>query len=1087
MNFKNNFTKFMILLLTGFITFSFVSLLSEAKVKALTTTDNVAYKFGKGDLALVNAPTITGQATQADAAKYQWYEQIFDTATDLTSATYLAVEVMNVTGDPGLTIGVMSNGTRFGTYVDSKPIYVVKQDGSVQERSVLYSSISIGASDSASMLLIPMSSLSIVGWGDQSATLSGASSFFFETNAQYNWGFSLKIGQIGYYTNEPNAETPAFTKILDLTQEAKPAKSYASEVTVAWPESTNTTKVEYPFLTDEDSLVNAPTITGQATQADAAKYQWYEQIFDSATDLTSATYLGVEVLNATGNPGLTIGVISNGTRFGSYIDGKPIYVIKQNGTVEERSVLYSSINISATDEAAMLLIPMSSLSIVGWGDQNATLSSATSFFFETNAQYNWGFSLKIGEVGYYTGTPSVSEMTKILDLSKAVKPTQSYAAEVTVEWPEKAVDTTNKESFVFPMRTGSDALVNAPTVKAATTQADADSWQWLEVKFDSAQDLTSATYVGIEIEFTAGNPGLTVGVMSNGTRFGTYADGQKLYFAKEDDTYVELSVLYSSINMGENAKGMLLVPLSALSIVGWGDQNATLSGATSFFFETNAKYNWGFEFKVGEVVVYTGNPFQNGAYTKVLDLTNGVKKTSIYNSVFDVEFPGTSVVNNIAGMTAQYPFRTGDEAFKDAMIWVGTSAGDASDNWQTIRAAFDTATVDLSSATYLAIQYYAKAGNPGLTYAVESNSATRYSISASDGENIYLLKEDGSIVKASSILYGASNVSQSGCLLIPMSVLKYQFGGEGNTLETVTNILFTTNSKYNWLFETGIGEIGFYTGQPCDDAFTFTKLLDLTQGAKDSKFSVAADDINNASTMYRNKIDRLVYGDVKLNYLATGKVAGSMIPWEGGANGEQAMTLDSYGDDAITLTCTGARENADAYTAFTIIDGCHIDWSDAKGVTLWARNDSDTEVSFNLEIDVKHPDSTSVKGRFNVQGGYRFWLYDVVTGEQSIYMTRPCVTLPVGFEGWVRIPFEAFAQAQWSLTDPNYGAFERDLFMASGSYVTYIAITIYSGNYTNKTFAVNKIGGYEQTPSFVSALVPETENRKSIKTLMELE
>ena len=150
-------------------------------------------------------------------------------------------------------------------------------------------------------------------------------------------------------------------------------------------------------------------------------------------------------------------------------------------------------------------------------------------------------------------------------------------------------------------------------------------------------------------------------------------------------------------------------------------------------------------------------------------------------------------------------------------------------------------------------------------------------------------------------------------------------------------------------------------------------------------------------------------------------------------------------------------------------------------------NDSDTEVSFNLEIDVKHPNSTSVKGRFNVQGGYRFWLYDVKTGEQTIYMTRPCVTLPVGFEGWVRVPFEAFAQAQWSLTDPNYGTFEPELFMKEGSYVTYLAVTIYSGNYTNKTFALNKIGGYTTTPSFISDLVKESETRKSIKTLMELE
>ena len=174
-------------------------------------------------------------------------------------------------------------------------------------------------------------------------------------------------------------------------------------------------------------------------------FQWYEQIFDSATDLTSATYLAVEVMNVTGNPGLTIGVMSGGQRFGTYTDGKPVYVVKQDGTVEERSVLYSSINITASDQASMLLIPMPTLSLVSWGTAGSKLDAASSFFFETNAKYNWNFSLKIGEVGYYTGTPSVSSKTKILDLSKAVKPTQSYVSNVTVTWPEKAVDTTNKD------------------------------------------------------------------------------------------------------------------------------------------------------------------------------------------------------------------------------------------------------------------------------------------------------------------------------------------------------------------------------------------------------------------------------------------------------------------------------------------------------------------------------------------------------------------------------------------------------------------------------------------------------------------
>ena len=238
--------------------------------------------------------------------------------------------------------------------------------------------------------------------------------------------------------------------------------------------------------------------------------------------------------------------------------------------------------------------------------------------------------------------------------------------------------------------------------------------------------------------------------------------------------------------------------------------------------------------------------------------------------------------------------------------------------------------------------------------------------------------------------------------------------------------------------------------------------------------------------MYRYIIERTVYGDTVINYTATGKTNNSLGVCDGGAAGEQTMTKDSYGDDALKLECTGARPGADAYTAFTLIDGANIDWAGKKGVSLWARNDSDTEVSFNLEFDVIST-KTNVRARFNVTGGNRFWLYDVNTGKQTIYMTRPCITLPVGFEGWVRIPFTAFAQAPWSMTDPNYGTFPIEYFMTEGCYVPYVGLTIYSGNYTNKPFAVNNLGSYTVEPSFVSALVPASDVRKDIKTLMGLE
>ena len=843
--------------------------------------------------------------------------------------------------------------------------------------------------------------------------------------------------------------------------------------------------VAYPFATEDYALANAPTFTGVAAQTDGDTWHWAEQIFDNPVDLTGASYVGIEFENVKGNPGLTIGVMSNGQRFGTYVDGKPLYFVNETGTVTELSVLYGAVTLGVNAKG-MILLPLSSLAIVGWGDQSATLSHATSFFFETNGRYNWDFQFKAGEVCYYNGDPVSASAIKVLDLATEIKKQSTSANVFTATFPEKATDTTkNPYSFAYPFATGEAALANAPTLTGVANQQDGDTWHWAEQIFDKSVDLTAATHVAIEFENVKGNAGLTIGVMSNGQRFGTYVDGKPVYMVNEAGDITELKVLYGSVNLGANAKGVIVLPLSSLAIVGWGDQSATLSNATSFFFETNGKYNWDFQFKVGEVCYYTEDPLKGAQATEILDLTNGVKKANTTANVFTLEFPESSTVDNIAGMTAAYPFATGEKAFENAMIWVGTSVGDSSDNWQTFKVGFDEAT-DLTNASYIAVHYYAKTGVPGITYGIENNG-TRHSIVGSSGEDVYMLMEDGTIKVASTIIFDSANVSNSGCLLIPMRLIKHQFGDNAEAMKGARQLLFTTNSRYNWNFEIGVGEVGYYTGQPCDENFTFHKLVDLSQGDKEISCSVTSDLEANRSTMYCNKSEKMVYGDTTLVFTATGKVDGQLVPWDGGAAGVQTMTKDSYGKDALLLACTGPREGADAYTAFTIADGVHYDWSQAKGVTLWARNDSDAEVSFNLEIDVLSPGNTESRGRFNILQGNRFWLYDVKTGEQRIYMTRPVITLPVGFEGWVRIPFTAFAQAPWSMTDPNYGTFPIEYFMTEGCYVPYVGLTIYSGNYTNKPFAVNNLGSYTVEPSFVSALVPASDVRKDIKTLMGLE
>ena len=639
------------------------------------------------------------------------------------------------------------------------------------------------------------------------------------------------------------------------------------------------------------------------------------------------------------------------------------------------------------------------------------------------------------------------------------------------------------ETMTFPFAKGENSLKNAPTITGPSEKGPVDAtWLYGEHKFDVQVDLTNATYLAVEIEMLINNPALNIGVVSDGQRFSSYIGNETVKFVDQNGNVSNLvrNGMYSYI--GQNAKGALLIPLKEISLVGWGVQGSTLAKSTSIFIETNSFYDWGFKFKLGEMGYYTGDPFSGASMTKVLDLSQGVKKGNTSSSNMTVEFPEVVVdENNIDGQTATYPFTTQNNV--NAMIWSGPAKQDTSDNWQTLRVKFDNDT-DLSDATYMAIEYYSKSGAPGITYGVENNG-TRYSMSAADGESFYFMTNEGKISKTSNIANGAITTDKSGCLLIPMDYFTYQFGNTANTLQAVQQMTLATNSKYNYAFEVMVGEIGYYTGRIQTNDFTFHKLIDLSSSHKSSSYTTVADNSANGSRVYRNYVEKMVYGDTTLVYTATEKTDNCLAIWDGGAKGQQTMTKDTYGDDAFLLESLGPREQADNYTAFTILDGVKIDWSNAKGVTLWARNDSDVEISFNLEVDAV---STKIgtKGRYNVTQGNRFWLYDVKTNKQTIYMTRPCITLPVGFEGWVRVPFEAFEQAAWSLSDPNYGAFPREYFMTEGCTVPYIGLTVFSLDYANKPFAINKLGGYSTTPSFVSALVPVSEERKDIKTLMGL-
>lgn len=637
-----------------------------------------------------------------------------------------------------------------------------------------------------------------------------------------------------------------------------------------------------------------------------------------------------------------------------------------------------------------------------------------------------------------------------------------------------ALDTSTQ--MTYPFETGEEAFQYAPTFTGVSEKTQDLYFEFIQVFLDDATaDFSKAKYVAIQMQIEQGNPGFTVGIHdASGNRYMTVTDGNKAYFLSEDGTIQEMSMLNTELAFKQGMSGTLLLPMDQLS---WQKDTGDLTKINSVYFTHNSQYHAGWKISVGDVGIYEGEPDVT-AMRKLVDCSQAERAKSKYyvDSVNPdcMKMPSESGIVEPEPPEIAYPFRKGEGADTWAAVWQGPVNGDSSQNWQTLTIKFDQATVDFSEASYLIIQYYGMVSAPGITFGLE-NKGARYSVGAAeaDGKPVYFMGEnDAASVKAANVTNGAvtaPGANKMGAMIIPMDSMAWQFGDEANRdLTAIDTLVLTTNSQYNYNYRIMIGEIGLYTGEA--GSGTFTKLLDLSSDKSD-KFAVTSDLEANRGSLSFIEADavRETMGDATIDIKGEGKTDSSFSEEGGttgnvlinGSYGSLKVVKDSYDEDAMQLTATGIT--GDGYTAFTLSDGEDIDWANRKGVSFWARNDSDAEVSFNFEIDCKV--ASGARSRFNILQGNRYWLYDVNTGKTTIYMTRPTATLPAGFEGWVRIPFSAFERASWS------SGVSKEEFMGEGSVVAYLGISVSAASYLNQSFSINNIGAYTTTPQFSSSFV----------------
>lgn len=614
----------------------------------------------------------------------------------------------------------------------------------------------------------------------------------------------------------------------------------------------------------------------------------------------------------------------------------------------------------------------------------------------------------------------------------------------------------------YPFETGEKAFQYAPTVAEPSTESK-DSWEYMEVLFDKeTEDVSAADYVAVQVRVDKGNPGLTIGLIENGDRFfiaagaagDTSPDRNPVYFQSEDGTLREIKIQYNAVNLGEKACGTLYLPLSSM-VWQWNNNGSDLTKVKAFYMTANMLYNRDYEVTFGEIGMYKGEPgAEDTVFTKLVDLSKGERAKSKYyigSANLTISFPSDSALPKIP-----YAFASAETAYNHTVTWTPTEKG------QTLTVATDEAGVDLSQATHVLIQYQSTTA-PRLQFALSDGSKTS---AVKSGARTFFVAQGANVGNLINVANASGIAVNNGRYLMGMVVLPVESLASGVDLSAVQSVVLTSTGAAKVV----IGGVAAYRGERGDGSYAggeSTTLLDLST-SKIGKFTASAADTLTENT---GKPSRVMNGTVTMDVNCEGKTAEDYPIWTGGSFGEVKMTTDTYGNTAVKMQAKDNNPEGDPYTAITIADGIGVDWAGLAGVTFWARNDSDAEVSFNLEVDCKTPVLSKdywqvASDRFNIQQGHRFFLYDVNTGKTTIYMTRPTATLPVGFEGWVFIPFTAFERAEWS----NNGV-TKDLFMNENSIVTYLAVTVHAATYTEKAFSLNQFGGYAIAPSFESTYV----------------
>lgn len=388
---------------------------------------------------------------------------------------------------------------------------------------------------------------------------------------------------------------------------------------------------------------------------------------------------------------------------------------------------------------------------------------------------------------------------------------------------------------------------------------------------------------------------------------------------------------------------------------------------------------------------------------------------------------------------------------------------------------------DISEMEWIALEYYNPTGAPW-PFVFKLQSGDKQVHTTVNNVPYILLNSDFEVVKTQSTSgYVSPDVATSGWIVLPRAI----FGGIetlSGSLDAIYLTLPCTAANQNKITELHFGRIMAYTQKTVSDYSKGTVIADLATW-KDSYYdgtyvSTSAGDKNvplvtiKKSRKSADQTKSTMIGDVRviedfdLGYPTDEKAYNSALESMiyDAVGGIELSRVDGASGNGIKFTMVSPKEDRpDDYAGVTFTPKTGVmDWGQwksksetAAGFTCYVKNLSAVEITIGFEIDEYDPDQDIEKDyrgeRWSIGQGARLFLYDTNKNEETILTGYNTFAIPVGFEGYVRVPFEYFTKPGWC----TWGNSEFDL-----ERIAQITISCHSVLNQGLVFAMDNVGVY---------------------------